>query len=149
MTESALHGAIQDRRERLTKLGLLIIFTNTLVVFVLILATMVLPMFIEILDTPVERLLRASFNNHVLVIFISAATTIDLLGFGILLVGLSVWKIRHKWFYRWMQIASVAVLFHGPVGIPMYFAVSRYLEMHKHEFLAPGDVPRRPLSVIV
>ncbi|MCF6284006.1 MAG: hypothetical protein L3K26_02280 [Candidatus Hydrogenedentes bacterium] len=149
MTESTRQGIRQNTRERITKLGLFIVFANTLIVFALFLIVMILPLFIEALDEPIEGLIQASLRNHIILLTVLAVTTIDLLGFGILLMSLCVWKIRHKWFYRWMQATSVAVLFHGPVGIPMYFAVSRYLEMHEHEFLDPDNAVRQPVSTIV
>ena len=140
-----LKNASWDWGERVAAAGLVLFLGATLPLFLFVVGFMLFfdP---EVLPAPDASMSESA--SAALAITAMVTTVCQCLGLALVLWALFVRKVRRRWFYLWMQLASVMMLFSAG-SIFLAIIVSRYLYARKDEFRWPlrSTPPPIPSSV--
>lgn len=132
-----------DWGERTAVVGLVLFLGSTLPLFLVLVGFMLFanP---DVLPEPDDSM---SESTSVAIAMTAMVTTVcQILGLALVLWALFVQQVRRRWFYIWMQFASVMMLF--SVGsIFLAIIVSRYLHYRKTEFRSTLPFAPPPLPV--
>jgi len=141
---SASSGAPWKKGERMALAGTLIYGVPNLMVFLLILVFMMVPIVLNVdwLPAPDTSSVQSQDNTLMDVLFAGLCLlwAVDHIGLAMILWALFVAKLRVRWFYYVMQVATVLMLFSAG-SILLALVVSRYLHSTRGEFVTRNGVP--------
>lgn len=139
-----------NRGDRVAKIGLVCLFSTNLIILSLFAAAVFLPPYLGMEEDWVGHFDAAAPENAALSITVAvgsmATLLIQFIGVGMVLWALFALKVRRRWFYWWMQLATVSALLASPGGLVLAIVVGRYLYYNRAEFfdrspLGPPPVP--------
>lgn len=147
MNEATIHWKIRGQGEGLARAGLWLFMLPTLSLILYFMCLLSVPAFMDMTLGGPESAEGGSAAALFFIPGMMVGLAAQYAGLGMVLWALMVSKCRARWFYGWMQFATVLTLISSPGGIVLAVVVSRYLYYHKAEFYpSASSVPPLPFA---